>query len=644
MPRLVLFLICFFFLASPATAADSNAAYYHRAFAAIDSRSPDVAETLAARGPDPVLNKVVRGYAMALPGNDYTFNQMNAFVSENPGWPDLRGIQMIAEQKIPSSIPGSQIVAWFSQHPPITLVGFYRFVDALNQSGQGENAQKTVRARWIENDFSSEEQTAFFARFGRVLADNDMWSRMDRLLWKNDQNQVRRLMPYQSAADRAVAGARLAFGNQDSSARSLLSHLPSSAQNAPGLLYQNLKAHVKNNDDDEANDILLDAPPTLNHAEAWWEQRHIMARRAIEKHDYALAYRLASGHGLTDPKPAVLAEFLSGWLALRFLNKPDAAILHFQNLYDIASTPVSRARGAYWLGRTYEVLGDKNEAEQAYEDAAVFNTTYYGQLATTRIYATPFLTAKSDPPIPDTFRTTFFGQDLIRAIESLAKVGEYDRARTFFLAATENALKRAEFILLTEVATQIHRPDLGIQAVKAANQKNMLVQHGGFPLVSLRMPTPPEPAFSHALIRQESMFNPDAASAAGARGLMQLMPRTAKDVCRKIGVPYSERRLDDPSYNLQLGTAFAAQQIERFDGSYVLALAGYNAGPARTREWVELFGDPRSGGVDPVDWIELIPISETRNYIQRIIESMQVYRSKLAGGRARLLIINDLKR
>ncbi|MDD4615670.1 MAG: lytic transglycosylase domain-containing protein [Alphaproteobacteria bacterium] len=621
---------------------DGTAAWYRRAFAVVNEGKTDLAEALVDKGPDRVLNKVLRGYIMALPGNDYSFDQLNIFISENPSWPGLKGIQMIAEQKLPSNMPASQLLAYFSEHPPLTLAGFYRYVDALNQLGMSTKAQNAVRARWIKDDLTVDEQTAFYARFGGWLSASDMWERTDRLLWRNDFSEARRMAPYLGETDKTLLDARISLASGDGNAAAWSSRIGTDARNDPGLLYQRLRWDVKNNRDDNAEELLLNPPSDLGHPEAWWEQRAIVVRRAIERKDFALAYRLASLHGQATPKTVAQAEFLSGWLALRFLNKPEAAIRHFQALYTTASTPVSRARGAYWLGRTYEVLGDKVDAEQAYEDASVFNTTFYGQLAATRIFASPVLAVKSDPPIPDAVRKSFFARDQIRAIVRLHAIGEYDRANAFFRASAERASKRAEFVLLAEVAGQLRRPDLGIQAVKAAHQKNFLVHNGGFPLITIHVPSPPEAAFTHAMIRQESMFKPDATSSAGARGLMQLMPRTAKDMCRKVGLTYSEARLGEPSYNLQLGTGFASQQIERFDGSYILALAGYNAGPGRVREWIEEFGDPRTSNVDPIDWIEMIPISETRNYVQRIIESIQVYRAKLAGGRSPLMIASDL--
>jgi soluble lytic murein transglycosylase len=471
-----------------------------------------------------------------------------------------------------------------------------------------------------------------------------MWARMDRLLWKNNEAEARRMLPYVDATDKTVAEARLALATQDRNAEIWLAHVPHDALNDPGLLFQKLRWYIKNNRDDEANDILMHPPTELGNPDMWWEQRQIEIRRAMARHDYAMAYDLALRHAQTEPKTLVQAEFMCGWLALRFLQKPDIALSHFQNLYDNASTPVSRARGAYWIGRADEELGDKNAAEQAYEDAAVFNTAYYGQLAATRLYDKPTLTAKQDPPLPDSARRAIESRDIYRAILRLNDVGELEHARTFFHAAADAATERAEFIILTEIALHMKRPDLGIQAVKAANQKNMLVENGGFPMLTLRVPTPPEPAFTHALIRQESLFNPDAESAVGARGLMQLMPGTAKDTAKKLGIRYSQTRLLDADYSLKLGTAFVQEQIDHFNGSYILALAGYNAGPGRVHEWISAFGDPRSLNVDPIDWVESIPVQETRNYVQRIMENLQIYRAKLAGGQAPLLIINDLKR
>ncbi len=635
-------LLLFLFAPLTAQAAKDEVAFYRQAFSAVATNNPQQIEAFASRGDDPILNKVLRAAAMAMPDNGYNFEQLNAFIAGNPGWPGLKGIQMIAEQKIPAQAPAPQVTTWFAAHPPVSLAGFYRYIDALNQSGRAEDARAAIRKRWVEGDFSGDQQTAFSSRFSPLIDSDSLWARMDRLLWKGEIAEARRLMPSLNAKDQALALTRIALATQDSRAWTWLEQLSPEVQKDPGILYLRLKWDVKAGRNDAALEALLHPPADLGDANAWGEQRQIMIRRAMEKHDYPLAYQLAAHHGLSEPKNVAQAEFLAGWIALRLLSKPEVALKHFQALDAASTTPISQARAGYWLGRTQEALGDPNAAEQAYEGASVFNTTYYGQLALTRLYAEPQLLAKADPPLPESVRHTILTKDMFRAIERLAAIGETARAQVFFHAAGEAATARADFVVLAEIAARIHRPDLGIQAVKAAAHKNMMVENGGFPLLLLPFPSPPEPAFTHALIRQESLFNAHAQSGVGARGLMQLMPATAREVARKMDLRYTESLLEDPAYNIKLGTHFVQDQIDKFGGSYIMALAGYNAGPGRVHEWIATFGDPRSGAVDPVDWIELIPIQETRTYVQRIIESTQVYRARLNNGTAPLKILKDL--
>jgi soluble lytic murein transglycosylase len=631
-------------LTVPVSAANPDAQNYRRAFALIDSGRSLEAEIFAAHGRNPILNKVIRGIYMAQPGNTAGFNDMADFIAGNPDWPNVKGIAAIAEQKIPSSMTAEQVVSWFTAHPPVTPIGFDRYIDALNSSGQTQNVAALIRARWIDGDFSGEELPAFHNRFSQFLGEEESRARLNRLLWKEDGAGARRLFPYVNPGLKALAEARLGLAAGASNVDSLIARVPNELQNDPGLVYEKLRWHVRYNQDDRALAILHAAPDNLDRPELWWEQRQIMTRRLVDKKDYAGAYRLAANHGSLQPKHLVDAEFLCGWLALRFLDEPSQAREHFQLLYDSASTPISRARGAYWLGRAYEIQGDAAMAQQAYEIAASLNITYYGQLAAARIYNNPILTATPEPAIPQPVRNDFYGRDMIRAVEQLFALGEHERAHSFFRAATESAEQRADFALLTELAYRLDRPDFAIEAGKAANQKNMLMAAGGFPLLDRNLPSSPDPAFVHAVIRQESMFNPEARSPVGAEGLMQLMPATAKGVARELGMRFKQRRMNDPDYNLRLGSVFIREQLNSFNGSYVLALAGYNAGPHRVREWMGQIGDPRHPDVDVVDWIESIPSHETRNYVQRIIESLQVYRARLAGGQAPLQILKDLKR
>ena len=637
-------LVVLILFAGGAHAANLDAQNYRRAFALLKEGHAEQAEVFARRGRDPALNKVLRAEYMAQPGNDVSFEDMAAFISDNPDWPEQRGILMIAEQKMPTAMSATQVVRWFTAHNPVTLIGFYRWVDALDSLGQTQAIPQLVKARWVDGSFSSEELAAFASRFPQFLDRETRWARLDRLLWKNDIAGARHLYPYVGEDMKAVAEARMALANQSRDVAARVARVPDAWQNDAGLQYERLRWRRKFNHDTEAVDILLHPPAVLGKPEVWWDERHILLRRALDRGNNDLAYRLAAGHGLTEGKSFLQAEFLSGWIALRFLKSPELALSHFQALKDNATMPSSRARAAYWLGRTYEELGRKDEAEQAYEDAAAINMTYYGQLAMTRLYAQPVLSILPEPPIPDPVRKAFYERDLIRAIEKLAELKETDRVRLYFNAAVESAFQRVDFVLLMELAGKIGRPDFTIEAAKAANQKNMMVSSGGFPLLLTQPPAPPEPAFTHALIRQESMFNAQAKSPVGANGLMQLMPPTAKAVAHQLKMKFALSRMNDVGYNLKLGTTYIEDQIDRFDGSYVLALASYNAGPGRVREWMGVYGDPRRTDVDVVDWVERLPSPETRNYVQRIMENLQIYRAKLNGGHTPLMILKDLHR
>lgn len=632
-------------LPSPALAKPVNRPpTYREAFAALDANQYDRVRTIMSIGSDPVLNKVLRGNLMALPGNDYSFDELASFVSDNPDWPGRKGIMMIAEQKIPSGATNEQIINWFTTNPPLTMAGFYRYVEALDAAGKGGKSIEAIRAKWIEKDFSPDDLATFRSRYAPLLSEADHVARLDRLLWENNVTAARSMYRYVGEGHQALAEARIALAAQSSNANSLLARVPTALQRDPGLLFERLRWRRKNDDNDGAIEILLNEPDNLAHPDLWWDETNIIVRRLIEEKDFRLAYRIVANNKLQSGFDCIQAEFIAGWLALRFLKKHDLAHRHFAKILAEASSPISRARGYYWIGRTYEAAGQKQDAEQAFQSAASINTTFYGQLALAKLYSNPVIRATSEPTIPQTVRSKFFARDSVQAVSRLYRIGQNERARSFFRAIADASSQRVDFALILELAYQLERPDWAVTAAKTANQKNVILTGGAYPLLALNIPTPPELALTHALIRQESEFKADAGSPVGARGLMQLMPGTAKDVAKKLDMTYSPDRLVDPNYNVKLGTYFIQKQIDNFDGSYVLALAGYNAGPRRARDWVGLFGDPRSSHVDTIDWIELIPIYETRNYVQRILENLQFYRARLSKGEAPLLILQDLKR
>jgi soluble lytic murein transglycosylase len=457
----------------------------------------------------------------------------------------------------------------------------------------------------------------------------------------------RRVLPLVSADRRTLADARLrirAGGNAEAQSR----RVPEALRNDSGLLYERVRAQRKANRDATARDIMRGLPHDISRPDLWWGERGTLARRSIVAGDAGEAYRLASEHRMTPANGAnfLEAEFLAGWIALRRMNKPAEALAHFEKVHETARFPVSRARGAYWTGRAFEAQGNADRARQWYVRAAAYHTTYYGQLANGRLTgdARQSWPAAIVPTAED--RRAFERSEAVRAARILIETREKpERARPFLVRLANVARTPAQHALVSEFAHQLGRNDLAVIVSKRSAQVAGVQLHDlGWPTMPLAGDRP-ERALTYAIIRQESQFEPEAVSRAGARGLMQLMPATARAVAKSDGQnAHSEARLFEPAYNVRLGRAYLASLIDDFNGSYVLAIAGYNAGPGRSREWMRNFGDPRSPEVDVVDWVEMIPFEETRTYVQRVMENLHVYRRNLQPTQLAVDIERDLRR
>jgi len=401
-----------------------------------------------------------------------------------------------------------------------------------------------------------------------------------------------------------------------------------------GLIYERVRWRRRAGFTDSAIDLLeAEQPDVLVHPEAWWTERHILARRLFEAGEYERAYRLAGGHRQPDGFPRSQAEWLAGWLALGFLDDPEAAFGHFQTLYRTVGSPISLARGAYWSGRALGAMGRMEEAERWYRLAAEHPSAFYGQLAAGRLGLPTVPPLPPDPAATPAEEAAFETSELVRVTEALDAVGEDARADLFLRQLARNAETPAETVLVGRLAEALDRPHMAVWAAKQLVYDAVVLYETGYPVRVLNSAAAGvEPALLHALMRRESEFNSDAVSPAGALGLMQLMPATADTVAASLGVAHSPQRLTaDPDHNVRLGSAYLAQMLERYRGSYVLAVAAYNAGPGRVDDWLEELGDPRAADADVIDWIESIPIYETRNYVQRVLEDTQVYRLRLGG-------------
>ena len=630
--------------AIPATAAqlsDSDARQYRSAFAAAKAGDWAAAEREAAHGHDAGLAAAIEWIVLMRGGGG--FSEITAFIAAHPDWPGQTQLRKLAEQAS-GGVPDATLLAWFADHPPLTQGGKLRQAELWLDHGKRDAGLQSIRDVWINGEFSEPDEKSFLQHYHSQLRTADHEARLDRLLWDGQREDARRMLPRVSDGYRALGEARLALANLEAGTERLVVRVPAELQHDPGLVYERVRWRVRKEHYDDAIPLLEAAPKELGRPEAWAVEREILARYALANGKPAIAYRIASQSGLNSGAHFAELEFISGWVELRFLKHPDIGYNHFVHLYDEVKLPISRARGAYWAARAAEEMGYRQLAEAWYGTAAEQITTYYGQLAAAHIGAPG--AARIAEPQPTAAEIAAFGQrELVRVTRGLAEIGADDYVRPFVRHLSEHAANPVEHALVARLATEIDRPDLAVASAKRASYAGVTLLAEGYPISTMPPGGSVERPLLLAMTRQESAFDSGAVSSAGARGLMQLMPATASHVARSLGLPFSAARLtSDVHYNLTLGREYLSGPLGDFSGSYVLSVAAYNAGPARVHDWMHDFGDPRAKNVDVIDWIESIPVAETRNYVQRVLENLQVYRFRLGDHRLAFSLASDLRR
>jgi soluble lytic murein transglycosylase len=493
------------------------------------------------------------------------------------------------------------------------------------------------------------------SKYSAHLGSEEHKRRATRLVWAGEYSQANAMSNWLASDYDALVSARIKLRQTARDADQAYSNVPSNLRNDSGLLFDRARWLRKRDREVEARPLLIMASSNLDGAapiaDEWWTERNYQAREALDAGNVQQAYQIASTHALRKDAGVnyAEAEFLAGWIALRYLNKPDTAIDHFNRLREGVTAPISVARAHYWAGRAAEKAGRTSEASRQYSAAAQYPMTFYGQLAAATVNPKSSLDLPSLRSTSSSTKQAFMDQNLIQAMQSLADIGSEGLLRTFAVAAAENFTDRDQFVLLTGFLRQLNQPALALRIAKRGIQKNIPVYDIAYPTVSLPVyrgsGSQPDSALVLGLTRQESEFDPEAFSSAGARGLMQMMPATASLTARRHGIPFGGKSdLFTATTNLQLGMAHVSDLLSDFAGSYVLSIASYNAGGGRINQWVSTYGDPRTANADMVDWIERIPFSETRNYVMRVMENTQVYRNILAGRDVPLGILADLKR
>ena len=612
------------------------------------ARNGNMAAARAARGQlsDPVARAVADWGIMRRGTEHLTFEDHVAFLKSYPSFPASAPIRRRAEGLLlENDHSDAQVLAFFAGREPSTAKGKIALASAI----RGQNSAKAtalVREVWQESDLSKDTEDAVLAEFRSVITPQDHRIRVIRqALSGNDATAIRAARRL-GEGDVAVANALLAVADKRSNAGALLRHVPQARHGDPAFQFAQIQHLRRSEQAKQAAALMLASPrdpAVLGKPEEWWIERRMIARKLLDNGDAQTAYRIAAGHTNRSGPNRVEAEFHAGWIALRFLKDAASAEKHFATALSAATTPMSRSRAHYWLGRAHEAHGRRDQARASYQQAAHLSAHYYGQLARAKLGDNTLPVRR--PSVSD---QAGLAVPAVRAVSMLYQIGERDLARAILADLGSHSNDEAALHGAAQVAIRAGDAKGVLTVGKLATNRGLPFDVHAFPTFGIPafrpVGQPVDKAVVYAIARQESTFDPQAVSHAGARGLLQLMPATAQITARKAGIGFDAARLTrDPAYNAALGSAHLGELVADYQGSYILTFAAYNAGARRVREWIEAYGDPRDPNVDPIDWVERIPFSETRNYVQRVMENVQVYRARL-GESSQLRIEADLQR
>jgi soluble lytic murein transglycosylase len=591
------------------------------------------AQADAARFADPVAEKLILYLRLRAPGAA-TAAEIADFMQRNPDWPAQAVLERRREEAIASDPDDAAVLAQCAPAPPLgngpranvtSAAALLRCAEATANAGRIADADALARQAWVDGIDTAPGEAAFLHRWGGVASADDQWARFQHLAWLSDPAAATRQAARLDPAHHAAAEARLAAKRDDPKTEALVAALPPALRADPGLTLDRIRSLHRTDHDAEAAALLIQTPDAGN-LPAYWAERNLVARKLLHDGDPKTAYAVVAANRQTADEARADADFLAGFIALRMLHDPATAAKYFAALAK-SRAAITQGRAHYWLGRVAAAEGKDPKPE--YEKAAAWPTTFYGQLAILALDETPAerINKLRDPTWTRDAAIAFTEHEVLRAAAWLIAWGDPSRARVFLTQMDELAPIPAERALTAAFALSAGMPDGAVFVARRMGRDGLLLPHAGWP-VPYNPAEPPDPAFSLGIMRQESSFDLAAVSPSGARGLMQLMPPTAQTVARQLGIPVSIPALtSDASSNIRLGTAYLQEVLAQFDNCLPLAAAAYNAGPHRVAQWLTDNGDPRTGPVDMVDWIELIPIGETRNYVQRVTENVVMYRA-----------------
>ncbi|MFY7777678.1 MAG: transglycosylase SLT domain-containing protein, partial [Elstera sp.] len=597
-------------VAAKSAVAISSEAYYRAALLGLDAGKP-----LPANPPpstDPLLDKVLKWASLVKGLGGAGFEDVAQFLKEHPDWPGQNPLRRRAEDFLLTEPSDSFIVQWFDANPPQGREARQRYADGLAVVGRAADAATWLRRSWAEDSFAPSEEVTFATRYADILRPEDHRARADRALSRDGNDTAQRVLTRLSPADQAAVTARLSI-RSGTDPDTVLGRVDKTTAADSGVIFDAVRAYRRAGKDDAARTLLAQKVDATQRPDLWWTERDLQIRRLLREGSPDTAYRLARDHGLPPGTPEFAdAEFLAGLIALRWQKQPSVAFGHFQALIKNSRTPPSQSRGAFWAARAALAQGQDAEAKQWLMRAAAYPAAFYGQLATALLGETVPGRLPPETLLTGADKQKFDSLELVRVVRRLTDIGLPEKSDPFLFRLAEGGAERASGA--AQLAYSLGRTETSVLIARRVYRDGTLLAESGYPILPQALPTAPEPALVHAIIRQESNYSPTAVSKVGARGLMQLMPATAKQVAGRLGLSHTDGRLTaEPSYNIQLGQAYLATVLDQFNGDYALAIASYNAGPGRVRQWLRDYGDPGTDIEGWLTWIEQIPFSETRN-------------------------------
>ena len=568
--------------------------------------------------------------------NGASFNEYKNFIEQNEDYPRINRIRYLAEEKIylRNNSPTS-IINWFEKYPPLSGMGKIKLAEAYLEQGQIKKVSKLIKEGWTSAKIRKNDLSYYRAKFKKFINSDDHIKRADYLAWERKYWDLKRMLKYLPKDQRALYNARQILISSSYGVDNAIAKVPEYLKKDPGLEFDRLRWRNRRGRLDGSLEILyrnsLKTEKQMVQPDKWWVQREKVVRSLIYKKRFKTAYKISSEHAMSAGPSFAEAEWLSGWIALTFLKSPEYAINHFQNFYNNVGYPISLARGAYWIGVSYEELSENQLSKQYYSEAAKFPMTYYGQLAFNKINPGGNFELNDQSSVNKEYEKEFKKNKLIRHLILLKELNATQLGKDIFKHLADLNIENGSEVLAADLATTLERYDFAIQISKKASYEKRFYNEYNYPIIAtpnvINNKTMPKSEVILAIIRQESEFDTSANSWAGARGMMQLMKYTAKVVAKQAKLPYSISSLTrDPEYNIKLGSYYFNSLIDDYNGVYPFAIAAYNAGPNRVKTWRRVNGDPSKGQLSYVNWIEQIRFKETRNYVQRVLENINVYK------------------